>query len=152
MNNRFNKVFSSFSPFNYEFSPGNRLIDIFPNHFSFHTLNRESDNNVKSHLLKLDDLTLQASLDPWLVIVMTDASIKNQVATLISYIHNHDRIVIKIVHHTVNITTTEAKLFVIGCGINQPVHLSNFSKIFVITDSIYVARRIFDLTSHPYQA
>ena len=33
MDNRFNKVFSSFSSFNYEFSPRNSLIDIFPNYF-----------------------------------------------------------------------------------------------------------------------
>jgi len=39
MNNRFNEVFSSFSSFNYEFLSGNRLINIFPNHSSFHPLN-----------------------------------------------------------------------------------------------------------------
>ena len=152
MNNRFNEVFSSFSPFNYKISPWNRLIDIFPNHFSFHTLNRNSDNNIKSHLLKLNNLTLQASSDPRLVVVVIDASIKNQVATLISHVHSHDRLVIKIVHHTVNITTTEAKLFAIRCRINQAIHLPNVSKIFIITDSIHMARKIFDLISHLYQA
>ena len=152
MNNRFNEAFSSFSPFNYEFLPGNRLIDIFPNCFSFHTLNRKSNNNVKSHLLKLNDLTLQVSSDPWLVVIVIDASIKNQVTTLISHVYSHDRPVIKTVHHTVNIITTKAKLFMIRCRINQAIHLPNFSKILVITDSIHVARRIFDLTSHLYQA
>ena len=152
MNNEFNEAFSSSSPFNYEFSPGNRLIDIFPNCFSFHTLNRKSNNNVKSHLLKLNDLTLQVSSDPWSVVVVIDASIKNQVTTLISYVYNHDRPVIKIVHHTVNIITTKAKLFMIRCKINQAIHLPNVSKILVITGSTHMARRIFDLTSHLYQA
>ena len=118
MKNRFNEVFSFFSSFNYKFSPGNRLIDIFPNCFSFHTLNKKSNNNVKSHLLKLNDLTLQALSDSWLVVIVTDASIKNQVATSISHIHSYNRLVIKTVHHAVNVITTEAELFVIRCGIN----------------------------------
>ena len=73
MDNRFNKVFLSFSPFNYKFSPGNKLIDIFPNHFSFYILNRKSDNNIKSHLLKLNDLILQVLSDPQLVIIVTSS-------------------------------------------------------------------------------
>ena len=150
MDSRFNKVFLSFSPFNYKFSPGNRLINIFPNCFSFHPLNRKSNNNIKSHLLKLDNLTLQISSDPWLVIIVTDASIRSQVTTLISYVYNHDRPVIKIVHHAINVMTTKAKLFVIRCGINQAIHLPNISKIFVITGSIYMARIIFVPSSYLY--
>ena len=60
MDNRFNKVFLSFSLFNYEFLLGNRLIDIFSNHFSFHSLNKKSNHNIKSYLLKLNSITLQA--------------------------------------------------------------------------------------------
>ena len=41
MDNMFNKVFPSFSLFNYEFLTGNRLIDVFSNYFSFHSLNRK---------------------------------------------------------------------------------------------------------------
>ena len=71
MDNRFNKVFLFFSSFNYKFSPGNKLIDISPNYFSFYTLNRKSDNNIKSHLLKLNDLILQVLSDSQLVIIVT---------------------------------------------------------------------------------
>jgi len=152
MDNRFNEVFSSFSSFNYEFLSGNRLIDNFPNCFPFHTLNRKYNNNVKSHLLKLDKLTLQASSDPWLVIIVIDTSIKNQVATSISHVHNHYRLVIKTVYYAVNVMTTKAKFFVIRYGINQAIHFSNVSKIFIITNSIHMARRIFDLISYLYQA
>ena len=73
MDNRFNKVFLFFSSFNYKFSPGNKLIDISPNYFSFYTLNRKSDNNIKSHLLKLNDLILQVLSDPQLVIIVTSS-------------------------------------------------------------------------------
>jgi len=63
MNNKFNKVFPSFSPFNHKFSPGNRLIDVFPNHFSFHSSNRSNNQDIKSYLKCLDNITIQASLD-----------------------------------------------------------------------------------------
>ena len=47
---------------------------------------------------------------------------------------------------------TEAELFAIRCSINQAIYLLNTKKIFVVMDSIYTARRIFDLlSSHPYQ-
>jgi len=77
MDNRFNKVFPSFSPFHYNFLLGNRFIDVFSNHFSFHSLNRKSNQDIKSHLLKLDNITLQALSDHYLVVVVTDVSIKN---------------------------------------------------------------------------
>ena len=151
IDNRFNEVFPSFSPFNYEFSSGNRLIDIFPNYFSFHSLNRKSEYNVKSHLLKLNNITLHMSSDPHLVVVVTDVSIKNQVAMFISHVHIHDRLVIKTVHHAVNITSTEAELFTIRCSINQATHFPNVKYIFVITDSIHTTRRIFNSSSYLYQ-
>ena len=151
MDNRFNEVFLSFSPFNYEFSPGNKLIDVFSNYFSFHSLNKKSDHNVKSQLLKLNSITLQALLDPYLVVIVTDASIKNQVATLILYIHIYNRPVIKIIHHTVNVMSTEAELFVIRCSINQAICLPNVKCIFVIMDSIHTTKKIFDSSSHLYQ-
>ena len=75
-------------------------------------------------------------------IVVSDASIKNHVATSISHIHSYDKPVIKTIHKVVNITTTEAELFAIWCGINQAV---------VITDSLHAAKRIFDSLPHPYQ-
>lgn len=70
MDNRFNKVVSFFSPFYCEFSPGNRLIDIFPNYFLFYYLNRKSDHSIKSHLHNLNTITLQASSDPHSAIVL----------------------------------------------------------------------------------
>jgi len=51
----------------------------------------------------------------------------------------------------VNITTTEAKLFAIRCGINQVVGIPNIKHIVIITDSLYTAKRIFKLLLHLYQ-
>ena len=50
-----------------------------------------------------------------------DTSIKNHVATLILHIHSYNRPVVKTLHRTINVTTTEAKLFAIHCRINQAV-------------------------------
>jgi len=46
---------------------------------------------------------------------------------------------------------TEAKLFVIRCNINQAINLPGISKIVIITDSIHVAKRIFDSSIHSFQ-
>ena len=91
----------------------------------FHHLNRKNNYNIKSHLRHLDNIILQALLDLYLVVVVIDASIKNQVATSISHIHIHDNPVIKAIHHIVNIMSTEAELFTIRCGINQATYLPN---------------------------
>ena len=76
--NRFNKVFLLFDSFSSEFSSGDRLIDIFPSHFSFHSINRKSKESVKTQIHKLDEITLQVSVDSKTVIVVSDASIKNK--------------------------------------------------------------------------
>ena len=78
-------------------------------------------------------------------------SIKNNITTSIAYIHMVDKPLTKMVHHTVNVTSTEAKLFAIRYSINQILHFNNISKIIVIIDFIYVAHKIFDSSAHPYQ-
>jgi len=58
INNRFNEIISFFSPFNYEFLLGYRLVDIFPNYFVFNSLDRKSDSSVRSYLHNLENITL----------------------------------------------------------------------------------------------
>jgi len=72
-------------------------------------------------------------------------------ATYIAHIHIYDKPIVKTLHHTVNITSIEAKLFAIRCGINQAVNSQGTLKIIVITDLIHSAKIIFDSLSHPYQ-
>jgi len=78
--------------------------------------------------------------------------IKNNVTTSIAYIHVHDRPVIKTIHHATNVTSTEAELFAIRCGINHAINLPGISKIVVVTDSIHAAKKIFDLATHSFQS
>ena len=148
-NNKLFGVFPSFSSLNSEFIPWSRVVDIFPDWFLFNLANKETNNNLCTQ--QLDDMTLWSSSSPKTAIVVTDVSIKNNIATSISHIHVFNQPMIKTVHHTAFVTSTEAKLFAIRCGINQVCSIENISKIIVVTDSIHTARKIFDDKSNSYQ-
>ena len=139
--------FPSFSLFNKEFESGNRLIDLFSDHFSFHF----HSSNSKNHIKKLDKITFSALLSPFFIIVVSDVSIKNHVATSILHIHSYNEPVVKTLHRAINITTTEAKLFIIQCEINQTVNNQDINYVVVITDSIHATKKIFNSSVHPYQ-
>jgi len=62
-------------------------------------------------------------------IIASHISTKNNVAIFIAHIHTHDKPLIKTIHHAINITSTEAELFTIRCGINQTTCINNISKI-----------------------
>jgi len=85
------------------------------------------------------------------IVIISNASIKNNVATSISHVHLHSNSVKKTIYYTVNITSTEAKLFTIRYGINQAVQILDVFYIIVFTDAIHSVRHIFDLITHPYQ-
>jgi len=57
----------------------------------------------------------------------------------------------KMIYHMVHITSIEVELFAIRCSINQVTNFDNVSKIIVVTDSIHVVRKIFELFVYPYQ-
>jgi len=109
VDDKHNEFFLSFSFFNKEFKPENILIDLFSDRFSFHFCS----SNTKKHIKKLDKIALRASSNTSLIIVVSDASIKNHVATLISHIYSFNKPVIKTKYRAINITTTEAELFAI---------------------------------------
>ena len=96
-------------------------------------------------------MVIQHSSNPHTALVIMDASIKSDIATSVAYIHLANCPLVKTVHHASFVTTTEAELFAIRCGINQALSLKNISKIIVVTDSIHAANKIFDYGSHPYQ-
>ena len=96
-------------------------------------------------------MVIKSSGSPSTAIVVIDMSIKNNTATSISYMHTHNYPITKTIHHAVYVTSSEAKLFTIRCGINQASNQDGISKIIIITDSIHVAKKIFNLSSHPLQ-
>ena len=56
-NNRINEVFPFFNPFSSKFSPRDKLINVFPSHFSFHSTNRKSKESIKVYICKLNKIT-----------------------------------------------------------------------------------------------
>ena len=144
-------IFPSFFPLDSEFSPGHRIIDNFSNRFSFNLVNKKEKNQNHLRGQELDNMVLYCSSKPHSALMITNVSIKNDIATSILHIHSVDQPLVKTVYHTSFITSTEAELFAIRCGINQACSVNNVSKIVVITDSIHVAKRIFDYSPHPYQ-
>ena len=96
-------------------------------------------------------MVLCHSSDLHTALMITDASIKNDIATSISHIHSANQPLVKTAHHASFVTTTEAELFAIRCGINQACSFNNISKIIIVTNSIHAAKKIFDCGSHPYQ-
>ena len=144
-------IFSFFSPFHQEFTPGFCLSDIFSDCFSFNLANKKEKDKDKTHTQELDDMVLYISSSPNSALIVTDASIKNDIATSISHIYQANRPLIKTVHHTVFVTSSEAELFAIRCGINQACNKEDVSKIIIITDSIHAAKNIFSSSLHPYQ-
>jgi len=144
-------IFPSFSPLDPELTPGQCIIDIFSDRFSLNLVNKSKKEKNNCRAQELDEMVLRNSSIPNTALVITDASIKKDIATSIAHIHSTDRPLIKTVHHTSFVTSSEAELFAIRCGINQACMLNNVSKIVVVTDSIHVAKKIFDPGSHPLQ-
>ena len=142
MDNRFNKVFPSFNPLHSEFSPSNRVIDIFPSCFSFHLFNRNKNNNFKEYIQQLDNLVLESLSIPSNVLIIIDTSIKNNIAISISHTHIHNKPIMKTLYHAVNIMSTEAKLFAIRYGINQATNLNNISKIIIVCNDLKLELRL----------
>jgi len=105
----------------------------------------------KLHIHQLDSMVIEASSSQSIAIIASDTSIKNDIATSISHMHISNQPLIKTLHHTAFVTSTEAEMFAIRCGINQATSKTNISKIIVITDSIHAAKGIFDPSSHPFQ-
>jgi len=148
MNNYFNEVFPFFVPLHPGFSSGHRVIDIFSSYFSFHLSSKYKDNNLKAHVQQLDNLAIKSSSIPLHALIIIDASVKNNIATSISHTYIYNKPVTKTLYHIVNITSIEAKLFAIRCGINQATNYNDILKIIIVTNSIHAAKKIFNLTSH----
>jgi len=75
-------------------------------------------------------------------------SIQNNVTTSIAHIHSFNNLLKKTLHHAINVTSTEAKLFAIRCSINQAIQIQYASHIIVIIDTIHAAEKIFDSQLH----
>jgi len=103
-----------------------------------------------AHLNKLENVYQSSSNSSETIFIISDTSVKNNIATSVSHPQREHNIR-KTVHHAMNISSTEAKLFTIRCDISQATQLQDVMQIAVVTDTIPVAKRIFDLFHYPYQ-
>jgi len=85
--NKSHGIFPSFTPLNPEFFPGHCIMDNFSDHFSFNLVNKKEKEKDKIYTQELDDIVLRNSSLPHTALVITDASIKNDIAISISHIH-----------------------------------------------------------------
>ena len=150
LSNKAYGIFPSFSPLNLEFTPGFHITDNFSDWFSFNLVNKKEKDKIYAQ--ELDEMVLWISSSPSIALIITDASIKNDIATSISYIHLANHPLIKMVYHAVFITSMETELFTIRCGINQACIKEEVSKIIIVTDSIHAVKKIFNSKLHPYQS
>jgi len=139
--NKAHGIFPSFSPLNPEFSPGHRITDNFSDCFSFNLVNKKEKEKDNIHAQELDNMVLHNSSLPHTALVITDASIKNDIATSISHVHIANCPLTKTVHHVSFVTSMEVELFAIRCGINQACSNDIVSKIIVVTNSIHAAKK-----------
>ena len=151
MNNQLNGIFSSFNSLNSEFSLDFRLINNLSSCFYFHWENYKDKESKAAHLCKLDKIFSNTSLDPKSVIIISDTSIKNNIATSILYIYFHSNNVKKTIYYAINIIFTKAKLFAIKCGISQAIQIPDISHIIFIINAIYPTLYIFDFIVHLFQ-
>ena len=148
--NKAYSLFPAFSPLNWEFTPGFCLTNIFSDCFSFNLVNKKEKDSIC--VQELNEMTLWISSSPSTAFIVTNASIKDDIATYILHVHSANQPLIKTVHHAAFVTSTEAELFAIRCSINQACIKENVSKIIIITDSIHVAKKIFNSKLHLFQS
>jgi len=86
-----------------------------------------------------------------MILIIFDASIKNKVAMLVSYIHRGQDDIVKNIHNAMNVMFTEAELFAIRYGINCATQMQDIKLIIVITDTIHANKHIFNTTVCLYQ-
>jgi len=126
-------------------------MDNFSNHFSFNLVNKKEKEKDRICTQELDKMVLHTSSLPHIALVVTDANIKNNIVTSISYMYIANHSLTKTVYHAAFVTSMEAELFTIRCGINQACIKENMSKVIVVTNSIHTAKKIFNSKSHPFQ-
>jgi len=151
INNCLNEVLSSFDFLNIKLSSGFRLVDIFSDFFSFTSVNCNNIDVLKTHHFRLDRIYKDFLNNQDTILIIADTSIKNNITTLVFHIQKSHNIINKFVHHAMNINSTEAKLFVIRCRIDQATKIYDASKIIIIIDAISAMKQIFDTLVHPYR-
>ena len=119
--------------------------------FSFHIVNCKNSKVRTAHQNKLKNIYSNSTNYHDTVLIISNVNVKNNIATLVSYIQRKHKIIMKTIHHAINLISTETKLFVIRCDISQASQIPDITHIVIITNTIPAAKRIFDMFLYPYQ-
>ena len=83
--NHLNEVFPSSDSFNTELFPGFCLVNNFSDCFSFHSFNQKDPNIIITHWNKLNSIYKDSPTNQDTVLIISDTSVKNNVAISISH-------------------------------------------------------------------
>jgi len=83
--NKLHGILPSFSPLDPELTPGFRVTDTFQDQFLFNLSNKAKNDTARSQ--QLNDMTIVSSLSSHTALIVSDASIKHDIATSVSHIH-----------------------------------------------------------------
>ena len=98
----------------------------------------------------ITSMRIYLSIKTWYLLFLIPVS--KTISLLQSYISiENKKLLTKTVYYTMNITSTEAKLFTIKCGINHTTQMQDIIHIIVIIDAILATKQIFDISIHLYQ-
>jgi len=139
-NNHSNEIFPSFDSLNRELSSSFHLVDTFPNLFSFHSVNWKNTNAKIAYHNKLNSIYKDSLIDQNIVLIISDASVKNNITTSVSHIYGEQDIIAKTVHYAINITSTEAELFTIRYDINHVTQMQDIIYIIIIIYQVHPSR------------
>jgi len=114
---------------------------LFSDCFSFHKADYSSEESKSHYCNCLDNIMFTTSSEPSTVMIISNTSIKKNVAISITHIHYFNNYLMKILYHAINITTMEVELFAIRCRINQATQIPGTSCIIIITDTLYIAQK-----------
>jgi len=101
-------------------------------------------------IVKLENIYRISKNNPNTLFIVSDTSIKNNIAISVIHIWREQALVTKTTHHVMNVTSTEAKLFAIRCGISQVTYIQDILQIVIVTNAILATKRIFNTSCHPY--
>jgi len=86
INHRLNQVLPAFDNLNKKLSPGFCLVDTFSNCFSFNIVKHKDAKARIAYLNKLENVYKASKNNPDTLFIITDASVKNNIATSVIHI------------------------------------------------------------------
>jgi len=86
INHWFNQILPALNSTNKKLFPGFQLVDTFYDCFSFNTVECKDAEARTAHLNKLKNIYQNSSINPNIVSIISDASVKNNIAMSVSHI------------------------------------------------------------------